>query len=199
MEDFGLPDPQVGTLDDWRVQATTALLITDAAEQVPNQPPAASEQIITAEAPRRQALKLLAQWQQRLDLMEAFERLAAQADGSTGLDHWAESLTQLPPPLASPAAERALFEAETDRLAALGLDFAAITRHLSDHEAVYQAHDQSFWGKTAGKRVRWSWLVEMAAMAQLLHAQHGIEKAMADHRRCRCLVHRNRVAGRLCR
>jgi hypothetical protein len=176
VEDFGLPDPQVGPLDSWRVQATVALLVTDAAQQVPNHPPAASGNIITAEAPRRQSLKLLAQWQRRLDFIDAFEQLAGQADGSTGLDYWAEGLAQLSPPLASPAAERALFQAETDRLASFGLDFAAIARHLSDHAAVYQAHDQSFWGRTAGKRVRWSWLVEMAAMAQLLHAQHGVEK-----------------------
>lgn len=176
VEDFGLPDPQVGTLDAWRVQATATLLVTDAAQQVPNQSPTDSGRIITAKAPRRQSLKLLAQWQQRLDLIDAFERLASQADGGAGLDYWAESLTQLPSPLASPAAERSLFQAETDRLATFGLDFAAITRHLSDHEAIYQTHDQSFWGKTAGKRVHWSWLVEMAAMAQLLHAQQGIEK-----------------------
>lgn len=176
VEDFGLPDPQTGPLDAWRVQATATLLVTDAARQAPNQPPAASGIVITAEAPRRQALKLLAQWQQRLDLIDAFERLAAQADGSTGLDYWAEGLTQLARPLASPAAERALFQTETSRLASFGLDFAAIARHLSDHASIYEAHDQSFWGKTAGKRVRWSWLVEMSAMAQLLHAQHGVEK-----------------------
>lgn len=176
VEDFGLPDPQVGALDAWRVQATATLLITDAAQQVPNHPPAASGRIITAEAPRRQALKLLAQWQQRLDMIDAFERLTAQADGSAGLDYWAGSLPQLSPPLASPGAERSLFQAETSRLALFGQDFAAVARHLSDHAAIYQAHNQSFWGRTAGKRVRWSWLVEMAAMAQLLHAQHGVEK-----------------------
>lgn len=175
-EDFGLPDARKMDLAAWRARAAAALLITDAAQQVPSQPPGDAGLIIHDHAPRQQALKLLAQWQQRLDLLDAFEQLAEKADGMIGLDSWAGQLTTLPAPLASAAAERALFTAEIGRLAALTHEFAALSQHLGEQQPAYVAHAAAFWGKTATRRVRWDWLVALAEWAQLLHAHQGREK-----------------------
>lgn len=110
-EDFGLPDARAMDLETWRARATAVLLTTDAAQQVPTQPPGDAGLIISDHAPRQQALKLLGQWQQRLDLLDAFEQLAQQADAVAGLGYWADQLPMLPASLASAAAERALWDA----------------------------------------------------------------------------------------
>lgn len=174
--DFALPDAQKVDLDTWRVRATAVLLTTDAAQQVPAQPPTDAGQIIHDQAPRQQALKLLAHWQQRLDLLDAFEQLTVQADAMAGLDYWADQLETVPASLASAAAERALFAAESKRLAALAPDFAVLTQRLGEQQAAYTIHAASFWGKRATKQVRWDWLVGLAEWARLLHIHKGSER-----------------------
>ena len=175
-EDFGLPDARAMDLETWRARATAVLLTTDAAQQVPTQPPGDAGLIISDHAPRQQALKLLGQWQQRLDLLDAFEQLAQQADAVAGLGYWADQLPMLPASLASAAAERALWDAESQRLAALAGDFATLTQRLGEQQATYAAHAATFWGKTAVKRLRWDWLVGLAEWARLLHAHKGRER-----------------------
>lgn len=175
-EDFGLPNAQAIDLETWRVRATAVLLVTDAAQQLPSQPPNDAALIIQEHVPRQQSLKLLAQWQQRLDLLDAFETLAAQADGLTGLSDWASQLDRLPPPLASPAAEQALFAAEIRQLSALAETPEALTQRLDRQQTNYAAHAHAFWGKTAVRPIRWDWLVNLANWAQLLHKQKGLEK-----------------------
>lgn len=76
-EDFGLPDARTMDLETWRMRTTAVLLTTDAAQQVPQQPPGDAGLIIGGHAPRQQALKLLAQWQQRLDLLERLRAVGA--------------------------------------------------------------------------------------------------------------------------
>lgn len=175
-EDFGLPDAQKMDLETWRQWATATLLVTDAAQQLPARPPGDAALIIHDHAPRQQALKLLAQWQQRLDLLEAFETLAAQGDGLTSLGAWAVRSHSLPAPLASPAAAQALFAAEIERLAALAETPEALMQRLDDQQASYAAHANAFWGKTAVRRVRWDWLVDLAEWARLLHRHKGQER-----------------------
>ncbi len=176
-EDFGLPDAQKMDLETWRVRATAVLLTTDAAQQLPTRPPGDVALIIQYHARRQQALKLLAQWQQRLDLLDAFEVLARQADGLTGLGDWARQLDSLPAPLASPAAARALFMAEIGRLAALAETSDALTQRLDEQQTNYADHAAAFWGKTATQRNRWDWLVNLAEWTRLLHKHKGQERS----------------------
>lgn len=176
-EDFGLPDAKKVDLETWRVRATAVLLTTNAAQQVPSQPPTDAGLIVSNQAPRQQALNLLAQWQQRLDHLDAFEQLVAQADAIAGLDYWAGQLDTLPAPLASASAEKALFTTEINRLAALSNDFVTLTQHLGEQQPIYAAHAASFWGKTATKQVRWDWLTGLAEWARLLHTQKGQERS----------------------
>lgn len=186
VEDFGLPplfDPKLKTVDpatvgveSWRVQAMAALLVTDAAIKSPAAPPGDPARLIPAGPARERALKLLARWQKQVDLLDNFETLATKADGLTTLLYWAKNLEIMPSPLASPAAESTLFQAEIERLAALA-GFEAIARHLESQATLYQQHARSFWGERATGKVRWDRLVDLAEVAELLHQQAKVEQS----------------------
>jgi hypothetical protein len=120
------------------------------------------------------ALKLLGQWLKRIDFVRSFEDLAARADGLVSLKLWAKHLGCIPEPLASPAAEDALFEVEIGQLS--GLDtIDDLARQLGERLAGYERHASAFWGSVAKSKVRWGHLVEMASVASELHRQAGVE------------------------
>jgi hypothetical protein len=175
-EDFGLPAPTLAKNDDWRVAAVARLLSTEASVRVPADPPGEGDRIIPSGPARDRAVKLVERWQKNVELMAAFEELACQADGTTSLVYWARNLTAPVPPLASRAAEEALFQKEVDHLAQLE-DFDPLARRLEEKEAFYAAHGLGFWGNRAEHKVPWQSLVSLARAATLLLVQVGAEKS----------------------
>jgi len=174
-EDFGLPTPVAGRDDDWRVAATARLLVTEAAVRVPADPPREGERIIPPGPARENALKLLDRWQKNIELMEGFESLAGKADAVTSLYYWARSLAETVPPMASRAAEEALFQKEVESLTQIE-EFEPLAQRLEANEGWYSLHARSFWGCRAGGRVPWQSLVSLARAAALLRQQAGVEK-----------------------
>ena len=174
-EDFGLPAPAPDKDDDWRVAAVARLLATEAAVRVPAEPPGEGDRIIPAGPARDRVIKLAERWQKNIELMAAFEDLVRQADGTTSLVYWARNLTASVPPLASRAAEEALFQKEVDYLAQLE-DFDPLAGRLEEREPLYAAHGRGFWGNRAEQKVAWPSLVSLARAATLLREQVGVEK-----------------------
>ena len=174
-EDFGLPAPMEAKDDDWRVAAVARLLATEATVRVSADPPNEGDRIIPSGPARNRAIKIVERWQKNIELMSAFEDLVRQADGTTSLVHWARNLTAPVPPLASRAAEEALFQKEVDSLVHLE-DFDPLAQRLEGGEPFYMAHSISFWGCRAEQKVPWKDLVSLARAATLLHEQAGVEK-----------------------
>ena len=174
-EDFGLPAPVLGKDDDWRTAATACLLVTEAATRVPADPPGEGDKIIAPGTTRDRALKLLERWQKNIELMNAFEDLSREADGTTSLVYWARNLAGNVPPLASRAAEDALFQKEVDHLAQLE-EFDPLARRLDEREPFYAGHARAFWGSRAEQRVPWHGLVSLARAAVLIRQQVEVEK-----------------------
>ncbi|HXG33315.1 MAG TPA: PglZ domain-containing protein [Bryobacteraceae bacterium] len=174
-DDFGLPAPVAGNEDDWRIEATARLLVTEATVKVPADPPREAARLIPPGLARENALKLLERWQRHIDLMESFEVQIPKADAVTTLSYWARNLAHSAPPLASRAAEEALFQREVDQLASLE-EFEELAKRLEESETFYAAHARGFWGSRAESRVPWQSLVTLARAAALLRQQFGVEK-----------------------
>ena len=175
VEDFGLPSP-VGLGDeDWRTAATARLLVTDAAVRMPMDPPRDGEKIIPPGPARDRALKLLNRWQKDIELMPAFEERSQRADASTSLAYWARNLERDVPPLASRAAEDALFEIEVHDLARLD-EFKPLSERLERREAFFVAHARGFWGTYAERRVPWQSPLELARVGALILQQSEVER-----------------------
>ena len=175
-EDFGLPEPKPNEADPWRIQALAALLCTDAAGKCPDHPPGEQGRIVPSGGQRERALRLLGRWQKQVDLLGAFEQLAPKADALTSLQFWARNLERLPAvALASPAAERALFEREVAKLGAIE-SFSDLAKALETQLTSYQAHDRGFWGSRASSPVLWRQLGRLAVAAGALAQHAGAEK-----------------------
>jgi PglZ domain len=174
VEDFGLPVPGQQDPDGWRVQALSVLLCTDAAAKCPGSAPGEQKRIVPAGAQRERALKLLGRWQKQVDLVESFERLAPKADGLTSLAYWARSLPNPPPPLASPTAERALFERSVEQVASVE-NFEELAKTLESAIGFYRRHEEGFWGKRAKNQVRWRHLAKLGAAAAILLQEYRVE------------------------
>jgi hypothetical protein len=171
-EDFGFPEPTPADADTWRVHALAALLCTDAAAKSPDDPPGEQSRIIPPGAQRERALRLLGRWQKQIDLMASFEQLAHKADALTNLRFWAKNVECLPPvALASPAAERAFFEWQMTKLAAIET-FEELAKVCAGSVTIYHEHERSFWGSRAASPVPWRHLVRLATAADIL-LQHG--------------------------
>jgi len=169
-EDFGLPAPEGNDPEGWRIRAVAALLCTEAAVRSPENPPNEPDRIIPMGSKRDRALKLLAQWQKHIDLINYFEDLATRADSLTTLQYWARNLDQMPDALSSPIAERTLFQVEVERLAATET-FEELARYLDTHLLVYQRHARGFWSLRARDKVLWEQLAVLGSIASLLYQQ----------------------------
>lgn len=190
VEDFGLPPiyeplnavlpPEEIDIDVWRIQATAAMLVTEAVSACPESPPR-DDKTIDAGAQRDKALKLLSQWKKRIDLLDSFETLAPKADATTTLQFWARNLDNIPAPLSSPIVERTLLESEVERLAKLD-SFDSLAAHFDERLTSYQAHGNGFWGKTARDKVPWTHLVHLASTGSLLNQHADIEKTWQEPR-----------------
>jgi hypothetical protein len=175
-EDFGLPAIVVGKSDEWRVASTARLLVTDACARAPSDPPGDADKLIAAGPTRDRAAKLLDRWLKNIELMSSFEGLARAADLTTGLLYWARNLGTAVPPLASQAAEDALFMKEVDHLAQLD-DFDELAKRLEVREPFYSAHARGFWGCRAEQPVPWHSLLSLARTAVILwqHARAEVQ------------------------
>ena len=136
--------------------------------------PAIRIEFIQSNAQRDKALKLLAQWQKQVDLIDSFEILAPQADRMTSLQFWARNLSTLSKPLASPIVENTLFQGTLETLAAIS-SYDELVETLEQLKDEYQLHAGSFWGAHARQRVRWDLLYELSEIASLLHRQLKLE------------------------
>jgi hypothetical protein len=165
--DFGLPQPVVTAADNWRTQAVAVLLCTEAAEKNPESPPAEGERVIPPGPARENALRLFDEWLKRIDLIDYFEALAPRADAVTGLRYWARNREVTVPALSSLVVESVLFEAESERLAAIE-DFKTLARTLVQRRPDYERHAAAFWGSRATRRIPWSDLVHLAEHGEVL-------------------------------
>lgn len=172
--DFGLPKPQEKAPDEWRLKSLAVLLCNEAAVICPGNPPGEHDRIIKDNVIRDRALKLLRKWQRSIDLLGYFEEQAIKADSQTTLQFWARNLEDIPQPLASPAAEAALFQKEVELVASFS-DFASMVEYLDKHLTIYQNHARSFWGMLAKSKVNWIDLAGIADVASTLYQQAGIE------------------------
>jgi len=175
-EDFGLPEPKLGAADSWRIQALAVLLCTDAAIKCPDHPPGEQARIIPPGPLRDRALRMLGGWQKHVDLLTSFEELASKADALKSLQFWARNLERLPAAaLASPAAERALFDLEVTKLGAIE-SFSDLAKALETQLTSYQAHDRGFWGSRSASPVLFRQLSRLAVAAGALAQNAGAEK-----------------------
>lgn len=184
VDDFGMPalyegpiEPELTTdaVDQWRVRCLAMLLITEADDALPTNPPGDRDKVIQGAAVRDRALKLLSKWQKQFDLVEAFQELAAKADSITSLQYWAKNLTLLPQPLSSPVVETVRFQIELENLAHLDTG-DQVASYLGNHNQAYRDHAASFWGKRAKNTIKWSFLVDLAESSLLLKQYASIEK-----------------------
>src|ERR1019366_9019180 len=125
--DFGLPTPVVGSPGQWRLQSLGTLLCTEAASLNPQSPPAEAGRIIPEGPARENAMRLLKDWHNNVNWIESFESSVAEADRTTSLYFWAKDRPVDTAPLVSRAAEDAMFQTESDRLAAI-TDVGPLTR-----------------------------------------------------------------------
>jgi hypothetical protein len=175
-EDFGLPEPKPEAADTWRIQALATLLCTEAASKCPDQTLGEQARIIPSGAQRERALRLLGRWLKQIDFLSSFEQLAPKADALTSLQYWARNLDRLPASaLASPSAERALFEKETAKLDATEA-FEDMAREFDARLTAYQAHANGFWGQRAEAPVAWETLVKLAVAGGAIAHHTGSEK-----------------------
>ena len=165
--DFGLPAPVRGNPGQWRLQSLATLLCTEAASLNPQFPPAEAGRIIPDGAARENAMRLLKDWHRNVNWIESFESLVTEADRMTSLHFWAKDRPVDTSPLASRAAEDALFQAESDRLAAI-TEVGPLTRMLVERREGYQLHAAGFWGKLASHRIQWRELAQFAGNAAVL-------------------------------
>jgi hypothetical protein len=172
---YGLTAPDGRTDDDWRAAAVAQLLVTDAAERVPYDPPQDPERIISPGAQREAAMKLLGRWQRDIELMGGFESNADEADALTSLVYWARSLSSPAPPLASRAAEDALFQQEAEYLARLE-QFEPLAARLVERQQWYTDHARGFWGRRAEHKVPWLAMATLSQAAEVLRQQAGVAR-----------------------
>lgn len=172
-EDFGLPAPSDARNErDWRIEALARLLVTDAASKALSNLPADRDRIIAQGAARDNSMKLLERWMRDVELAPLFEKLSREADSRLSLGSWARSLPDGPAPLASRAAEEALFVKVTEELAKLD-DLAGLSKRLAEVSPMASRHAGDFWGKRAQGRIAWATLAELCEAASALADQSG--------------------------
>jgi hypothetical protein len=175
VEDFGLPDPKGTTADSWRASALASLICTEAAELCPSSPPKELGKVILPRPARENALRMLRQWKNRVDLLDSFEALIDKAESMTSLRFWASELTNISPPLSSKTAEKALLQKQIRNLVQIESP-EELVNYLKDRQKKYEEHSEAFWGKLARERISWSFLAELAKISCLLFGNSQVEK-----------------------
>jgi hypothetical protein len=182
-DDFNLP-PLSACRDehDWRVEVTARLLVTDAAIKMPTDPPVDRDRIIREGSPRERSRKMLERWIKDVELMPVFEKLSREADSRLSLGVWARALPTVPPPLASRAAEEALFDKVAADLSKLE-NLESLAGRLVEVAETAQSHAQGFCGRRAQDPVPWVTLADLAEAASTLMAEkdaHTKWKSVTD-------------------
>ena len=176
VEDFGLPEPGESELEKWRINALACILLTEAAELYPDNPPGEHEKIIPQGSKRKRSLKLLSWMKKNIDCLDAFELLVQEADAKTPLQFWGKNFTELPQPVSSFIAEKMFFKSEVERISRIGRP-AELSNYLAINLALYQAHAESFWGKQAKNRIAWYKIIPLAESASLIRQASGVQRS----------------------
>ena len=195
MEDFGLPEPHEMVKDSWRASSLASLICTEGAELCPETPPHEPGMIIPSGPARKNALNLLRQWKNRIDLIDSFEDLVEKAENMTSLRMWGNELKNIPRPLSSKIVEKGLFEKEILNLNKIESP-EELVNYLKNHQQKYKEHSEAFWGKLARRKVPWSFVTELAAIACLLFENVRIENTWKSTRECSILVYFHRLEDR---
>jgi len=174
-EDFGLPNPRELDADIWRKKALSTLVITEVTTLCLTNPPDEREHTISPGLQRDRALKLLKQWTKRTDCLDKFEALIDEAEATTTLRFWANSLNIIPEPLSSHIVEKILFKNETEKISKIQAH-DELTEKLQQNLEIYKKHAKSFWAQTAKEKIPWKQLQEYAEAASLLTTNRQIEK-----------------------
>ncbi len=169
-QELGLPPPPPeadADLEMWRLNATASLLVSEAAEAVPGDPPAEKALTIPPGLRRVAALRFLQRWRRDTQLMDAFEATVQAADAVAGLSYWARNLHRLPGPSSSRAVEQAIFDKLVDELLRCGAvsDLLALFQKRSTD---IQARIDGFWARHARKALPWIALNRLSHAAQIL-------------------------------
>lgn len=167
IEDFGLPNPTNMGEDEWRIAATARLLVTEAANAVPSNPPSEQDKIIPEGLQRERALKLLRAWEENINFIASFEQLSRKADGTLTLAFWARNLATPPESRSSRAVEEALFNRYAEKLERI-LEVEALNQELERHLPVFLNRQSGFWSQQAQARIGWPHLVALAEAASLI-------------------------------
>jgi hypothetical protein len=170
-DDFGLPAPSEHRDErDWRVEATSRLLVTDAVVRVPNDSPPERDRIIREGSLRERSRKMLERWMKDVELMPVFEELSLEADKRMSLGVWARALPTAPPALASRAAEEAVFAKLTSELSKFE-NLESLIGKLIEMAGTARDHAQGFWGGRARDPVPWATLADLANAASMLQRE----------------------------
>lgn len=174
VEDFGLPNPTNTGEDEWRIAATARLLVTEAADAVPSNPPSEQDKIIPEGLQRERATKLLRAWQENINFITSFERLSKKADGTLTIAFWARNLSAPPKTKSSRAVEEALFNGYVEKLERIS-EVDALNQELEHHLPVFLNRQSGFWSQQAQARIGWPHLVALAEAASLILESSSVE------------------------
>lgn len=174
VEDFGLPNPTNMGEDEWRMAATARLLVTEAADAVPTNPPSEQDKIIPEGLQRERALKLLRAWQENINFIASFERLSKKADSTLTIAFWARNLAAPPKSKSSRAVEEALFKGYAEKLERIS-EVDVLNKELEQHLPVFLNRQSGFWSQQARDRIGWPHLVTLAEAASLLVENSSVE------------------------
>jgi len=163
--DFGLPRSRVGGIDAWCVEATAALVCTEAACKYPLVQPPDAARVITNGASRDAALALLDDWKDSISLSPYLERASRSVDGVLGMSQWAAGVDVPDEPVTSRQAEEVFFTRLIESASA-GDDVRDSARSLESLIPALRTHASSFWGaEERGDRVPWHVALELAEAA----------------------------------
>jgi hypothetical protein len=169
-QELGLPMPPSEAetdLETWRLQATATLLVSEAAEAIPADPPGEKALTIPPGLRRVAALRFLQRWRRDTQLMDAFETTVQAADAVAGLSYWARNLQRLPGPSSSRAVEQALFDRLVEELLRCGAvtDLLALFQKKSGD---ISARTTGFWARHARQKLPWNALAMLARAADIV-------------------------------
>lgn len=163
--DFGFPKARTADIDAWCIEATAALVCTEAASKYPHVQPPDAARVIANGAPREAALALLDDWKDSISLSPYLERASRSVDGVLGMSQWAAGVDVPGEPVTSRQAEEVFFTRLIESASA-GDDVRDSARSLESLIPALSAHASSFWGaEERSDRIPWHVALGLAEAA----------------------------------
>jgi hypothetical protein len=163
--DFGLPKARAEGIDAWSVEATAALVCTEAACKYPLVQPPDTARVIAEGAPRHAALALFNDWKDSISLSPYLERASRSVDGVLGMSQWAAGVDVPGEPVTSRQAEEVFFTRLIESASA-GDDVRDSARLLESLIPALRTHAYSFWGaEERSDRIPWHVALGLAEAA----------------------------------